>query len=62
MLRYLGLNVFLPLVFHNVRCKVCSTIDRKPCLLAPKWDTLMKHENKKKAIKEFLKLNVKKRD
>jgi hypothetical protein len=36
-------------VFHNVRCKVCNTIDKKPYLLAPKWDTLMKHEGKKKA-------------
>jgi hypothetical protein len=31
-------------VFHNVRCKVCSTISKKPCLLTPKWDTLMKHQ------------------
>ncbi len=49
-------------VLHNVRCKVCSTIDGKPCLLAPKWDTLMKHEGKKKVEKDFAKLNVKKGD
>ncbi len=30
-------------VLHNMRCKACTTIDRKPCLIAPKWDTLMKH-------------------
>jgi hypothetical protein len=36
-------------VFLNVKCKVCSTIDKKPYLLAPKWDTLMKHEGKRKA-------------
>jgi hypothetical protein len=34
--------------------------DRKPCLLAPKWDTLMKHEDKRKAKKDLPKLNVKK--
>ncbi len=27
-------------IFHNVRCKICNTIEKKPCLLAPKWDTL----------------------
>jgi len=36
-------------VFHNVRCKVCTIIDKKPCLLPPKWDTLMKHEGMTKA-------------
>ncbi len=49
-------------VFHNVTCKVYSNIDKKPLLLAPKWDTLMKHECKKKVEKDFPKLNVKKGD
>jgi hypothetical protein len=49
-------------VLHNVTCKVYNTIDRKPSLLAPKWDTLMKHEGKKKVEKDFPKLNVKKGD
>jgi hypothetical protein len=47
-------------VFHNVRCKVYTTIDKKPCLLVPKWDTLMKHEGRRKAKKDLSKLNVKK--
>jgi len=47
-------------VLHNVRCKVYTTIDKKPCLLVPKWDTLMKHEGRRKAKKDLLKLNVKK--
>jgi len=40
-------------VFHNVRCKVCSTINKKPCLLAPKWDTLIKHQKKEEGKKGF---------
>ncbi len=32
--------------------KVCSTIDIKSYLLAPKWDTLMKHEGRRKACIE----------
>jgi len=49
-------------VFHIVRCKVCSIIDRKPYLLIPKWHTLMKHEGKRNVEKDFLKLNVKKKN
>jgi hypothetical protein len=37
---------------HMVKCKICNTIDKKPCLLAPKWDMLMKHEGRKKACSE----------
>jgi hypothetical protein len=48
-------------VFHNVRCKVCSTINKKPCPLAPTWDTLMKHQGKKKVKKDFPELNINKR-
>jgi len=36
-------------VLHNVKCKVCTIIDKKPCLLTSKWDTLMKHEGMTKA-------------
>jgi hypothetical protein len=28
--------------------KVCNTIDKKSYLLAPKWDTLMKDEGRRK--------------
>jgi len=38
-------------ILHNVKCKVCSTINRKPCLRASKWDILTKHEGKGKAKK-----------
>jgi hypothetical protein len=49
-------------IFHNVKCKVCNKIDKKPCLLAPKWDTLMKHKCRRKVKKDFSKLKIKKRD
>jgi hypothetical protein len=47
-------------VFHNVRCKVYTIIDRKPCLLVSKWDILMKHQSRRKAKKDLLKFNIKK--
>jgi hypothetical protein len=40
-------------VFHIMRCKVCTTINRKPCLIAPKWNTLMKHTNFFLAIYDY---------
>jgi hypothetical protein len=49
-------------VLHNVRCKVYTIIDKKPCLLIPKWDILMKHEGKRKTNFFLLKLNVKKNE
>jgi hypothetical protein len=36
------------LVTH-VQCKICSNIERKPKLLAPKFDTLQKHVERRKA-------------
>jgi len=27
-------------ILHMVKCKVCSVIDRKPYIMAPKFDTL----------------------
>lgn len=33
-------------------------IDRKPLLVSPKWDTLMKHEGKKKVENDMLELGV----
>jgi hypothetical protein len=47
---------------HMVKCKVCNMINMKPCLLAPKWDTLLKHEGRKKAKKDFPKLKIMKGD
>jgi hypothetical protein len=47
---------------NMVKCKVCNMIDRKPCLFAPKWDMLMKHEGRRKAKKDFPKLKIMKGD
>ncbi len=35
---------------HQVRCKVCSIIEGKEKLLAPKLDNLWKHANRKKTL------------
>jgi hypothetical protein len=43
-----------------VKCKVYTTIDRKPCLLAPKWDTLMKNKGMMKEKKDLPKFNIEK--
>lgn len=40
-------------ILHMVRCKVCSTIDHKPCVMAPKSDTLFKHDGKRIAKKDM---------
>jgi hypothetical protein len=34
---------------HLVKCKVCSEVGHKDKLLAPKWDSLHKHVDHKKA-------------
>lgn len=33
-------------ILYMVKCKVCSTIDHKPCVIVPKSDTLFKHNGK----------------
>ncbi len=40
-------------ILHNVWCRVYNTINRKPLLVAPKWDTFMFHEGRKKAHKDL---------
>jgi len=35
---------------HKVKCKVCTKIDGKEKLLAPKLDNLWKHNGKRKAL------------
>jgi hypothetical protein len=35
--------------FHTMKCKICSKIEYKDKLLAPKWDSLHKHANRRKA-------------
>ncbi len=36
---------------HIVKYKICSNIEHKYKLLAPKWDSPQKHVNKRKANK-----------
>lgn len=43
-------------ILHMVKCKVCSTIDRKLCVMAPKSNTLFKQDGKcvvKKDLPQF---------
>ena len=40
-------------ILHLVRCRVCTTFDKKPCLMAPKSDTLLKHDGKRTARKDM---------
>jgi len=47
-------------VLHMVKCKVCSEFDRKPCVMAPKSDTLWKHDGKRCAKKDLPQYGVKK--
>ena len=47
-------------VLHMVRCKVCSEFDRKPCIMAPKSDTLWKHDGKRTAKRDLPQFGVKK--
>lgn len=46
-------------ILHMVKCKVCSTIDRKACIMAPKSDTLFKHDGKWVAKKDMPQFKVK---
>jgi len=47
-------------VLQMVKCTICSDIDKKPCILGPKWDTLTKHEGRRKAKIDMPKFGVKK--
>lgn len=40
-------------ILHMVKCKVCSTLDRKLCFMAPKSDTLWKHDGKRIVKKDL---------
>lgn len=46
-------------ILHMVKCKVCSVIDRKDCIMAPKSDTLFKHDGKRTAKKDLPQHKVK---
>lgn len=45
---------------HMVKCIPCCMFSSKPCILAPKWDTLVKYEGRRVAEKDMPKYNVKK--
>jgi len=47
---------------HVINYIVCSTFNKKPKILGPKWDTLTKHEGMKKTTFDMKKYNVKKGD
>lgn len=46
-------------ILHMEKCKVCTAIDKKPCVTAPKSDTLFKHDSKGMAKKDLLQYKVK---
>jgi len=45
---------------HLVKCTMCSTFDKNPKILGLKWDTLQKHEGRRKTASNMLKYKVKK--
>lgn len=47
-------------VLQMVKCTICSEFDKKPCILGSKWDTLTKHEGRRKAKTDMPKFGVKK--
>ena len=46
-------------ILHLVRCRVCSAVGKKPCVMAPKSDTLFKHDGRRTAKKDIPKYGVK---
>ncbi len=45
-------------ILHFFKCHIYSTIDKKPKLMPPKLDTLIKHEGEKMAKKDMSKLGM----
>ena len=41
-------------LLHLVKCMICSTVGRKICVMAPKWDTLKRHGLRKCHVKNFV--------
>ena len=41
-------------LLHLVKCTICSTIGRKICVMAPKWDTLKRHGLRKCHVKNSM--------
>ena len=46
-------------ILHMVRCRVCSAFGKKPCVMAPKSDTLFKHDGRRTATKAMPRYGVK---
>jgi hypothetical protein len=46
-------------ILHMVRCRVCSAVGKKPCVMAPKSDTLFKHDGRRTAKKPIPRYGVK---
>jgi len=44
---------------HLVKCMVCSTYEKNPKILGPKWDILQEHKGRKKATFDMPKYKVK---
>ena len=34
-------------LLHVIKCTICSAVGLKPCVMAPKWDTISCHTNRK---------------
>jgi hypothetical protein len=47
---------------HMVKCRPCTAMEGVPKLLAPKFDTLLKHEGRRRAIRDQPLKNIKKED
>jgi hypothetical protein len=47
---------------HMVKCRPCSAVEGVPKLLAPKFDTLLKHEGRRRVVRNQPLKNVKKGD
>ncbi|KAG0573501.1 hypothetical protein KC19_VG183600 [Ceratodon purpureus] len=47
-------------VLHMVKCNPCTIFNKKPCIMAPKWDMLVKHKGRRTTDKDIPKYGVKK--
>lgn len=48
-------------ILDMIKCKACSAFDCKPCIMAPKSDTLFEHDGKRTAKKDMPQFRVRKR-
>lgn len=52
-------NDILQMVCYKLGYKVCSSLDRKPCIMAPKSHALFKHDGKRTSKKDMPQYKVK---